>query len=130
MVRINAFALGWHSKSKDHNGNSAAAILSKAGFHPESFEDYLEAIRGLAGKMKSRGQVAFKNALAYDGNIEFQEPSLPGEKVIQMKRKNKLLEIMWWILFVALGQKWTFPADASRNGSHTKFTSHACGGFD
>ncbi|MBT3594466.1 MAG: hypothetical protein HN758_01140 [Verrucomicrobia bacterium] len=75
VVRINAFALGWYSKSKDHNGNSAAAILSKAGFHPESFEDYLEAIRGLAGKMKSRGQVAFKNALAYDGNIEFQEPN-------------------------------------------------------
>lgn len=75
VVRINAFALGWHSKSKDHNGNSAAAILSKAGFHPESFEDYLEAIRGLAGQMKSRGQVAFKNALAYDRNIEFQVPN-------------------------------------------------------
>ena len=86
VVRINAFALGWHAESKDHNGNSAAILLSTAGFHPESFEDYLEAIRGLAEQMKSRGQVAFKNALAYDRSINFQEPNKPLAKIAWGKR--------------------------------------------
>lgn len=86
VVRINAFALGWHVESKDHNGNSATTLLSQAGFYPESFEDYLEAIRGLAEQMKSRGQVAFKNALAYDRSIEFHAPNKPLAKRAWGKR--------------------------------------------
>ncbi len=86
VVRINAFALGWHAESKDHNGNSAAYLLSNAGFYPDSFEDYLGAIRGLAKQMKSRGQVAFKNALAYDRSINFQEPNKPLAKRAWGKR--------------------------------------------
>ncbi|MBT5925434.1 MAG: amidohydrolase family protein [Verrucomicrobia bacterium] len=75
VMRINAFALGWHPESKDHNGNSATSLLNHAGFIPETFDDYLIAIRGLAEQMDSRGQVAFKNALAYDRSIDFQAPN-------------------------------------------------------
>ncbi|MDA7618601.1 MAG: amidohydrolase family protein [Verrucomicrobiota bacterium] len=76
VMRINAFALGWHPDSKDHNGNSAMQLLDRAGLHPETFEDYLEALGFLTRQMKNRGQLALKNALAYDRSISFSAPNL------------------------------------------------------
>ncbi len=75
VIRINAFALGWHSDARDHNGNAAIKLLNSAGYFPETFEDYLESIRGLATQMLSKGHLAFKNALAYDRSIEFKKPN-------------------------------------------------------
>ena len=74
-MRINAFALGWHPDSRDHNGNSAAKLLKQAGMEPDTFEEYTEALTLLARQMESRGQVAFKNALAYDRSISFDPPN-------------------------------------------------------
>jgi len=75
VMRINAFALGWHPDSRDHNGNSAAKLLKQAGLEPDTFEEYIEALTLLARQMESRGQVAFKNALAYDRSISFDPPN-------------------------------------------------------
>lgn len=76
VMRINAFALGWHPQARDHNGNSAAKLLKSAGMEPSTFDEYLEALSLLAEQMQSRGQVAFKNALAYDRTIAFEPPDL------------------------------------------------------
>lgn len=74
VMRINCLALGWHPRSADHNGNRAHELLSRLGRQPESFDDYLQGIRQLVDTMQSRGQVALKNALAYDRSIDFDEP--------------------------------------------------------
>ena len=74
VMRINAFAMGWHPETRDHNGNSAAKLLKQAGMEPDTFEEYTEALTLLARQMESRGQVAFKNALAYDRSISFGPP--------------------------------------------------------
>lgn len=75
VMRINAFACGWHPEARDHNGNSAAKLLKQAGMEPDTFEEYIEALTVLARQMESRGQVAFKNALAYDRTIAFEAPN-------------------------------------------------------
>lgn len=75
VMRINAFALGWHPDSRDHNGNSASKLLKQAGLTPSTFDEYMEALTLLAQQMESRGQVAFKNALAYDRTIAFGPPN-------------------------------------------------------
>ncbi len=74
VMRINCLALGWHPTSADHNGNRAHELLSRLGCQPESFDDYLRGIGQLVDTMPSRGQVALKNALAYDRSIDFEEP--------------------------------------------------------
>jgi len=74
VMRINAFAFGWHPESRDHNGNNAHALLARAGLEPASFDDYLAALEKLVDGMASRKQVALKNALAYDRDIAFDEP--------------------------------------------------------
>jgi hypothetical protein len=75
VMRINAFACGWHPESRDHNGNSARALLSKLGLEPSSFGDYLAALEKLVDGMASRHQIALKNALAYDRDVAFDEPN-------------------------------------------------------
>lgn len=74
VMRINAFACGWHPDSRDHNGNSAHALLARVGLKPASFDDYLAALEKLVDGMASRHQVALKNALAYDRDVAFDEP--------------------------------------------------------
>ena len=74
VLRINAFALGWHPDSSDHNGNRAWELLKRAGLKAASFDEYLAALERLVDGMGSRGQVALKNALAYDRDVHFDEP--------------------------------------------------------
>ncbi len=74
VIRINAFACGWHPESRDHNGNNAQALLRRLGLEPRSFDEYLAALEFLIDGMAARHQVALKNALAYDRNLDFNEP--------------------------------------------------------
>jgi hypothetical protein len=74
VLRINAFACGWHPESRDHNGNSAHAMLRRLGLEPVSFDDYLAALGKLVDGLASRHQVALKNALAYDRDVAFDAP--------------------------------------------------------
>ena len=72
VVRINAFACGWHPESRDHNGNTASALLRRLGLASVSFDDYLVALEKLVDGMASRHQVALKNALAYERDLPMQ----------------------------------------------------------
>ena len=74
VMRINAFACGWHPEAVDHNGNSAHALLKRIGLEPCTFNEYLSALEKLVDGMAARGQVALKNALAYDRDVAFDEP--------------------------------------------------------
>jgi uncharacterized protein len=74
VLRINAFACGWHAESRDHNGNSAHALLHQLALEPASFDDYLAALETLVDGMPGRQQVALKNALAYDRDLAFDPP--------------------------------------------------------
>lgn len=75
VMRVNSLAIGWHPDSRDHNGNSAHELLKRAGLAAGSFDEYLAALEKLVHEMASRGQVALKNALAYDRDIQFDEPN-------------------------------------------------------
>src|SRR6185369_4595569 len=66
VMRTNSLALGWHPDSRDHNGTSAHKLLQRVGLGADSFDEYLAALEKLVDGMASRGQVALKNALAYD----------------------------------------------------------------
>jgi hypothetical protein len=74
VMRINAFACGWHEDSRDHNGNSAHDLSARLGFKPKTFEEYLASIDDLVAGCSQRHQVALKNALAYDRDLDFDEP--------------------------------------------------------
>jgi hypothetical protein len=74
VMRINSFACGWHPESLDHNGNSAYNLLRRVGLEAGSFDAYVAALEKLVDGMVSRGQVALKNALAYDRDVAFDEP--------------------------------------------------------
>jgi hypothetical protein len=74
VMRTNALALGWHPAARDHNGNGAHDLLRRAGLGADRFDDYLAAIDQLVAGMAARGQVALKNALAYDRDVRFDEP--------------------------------------------------------
>ncbi len=75
VMRINAFACGWHADSRDHNGNRAHALLPRLGLTPSSFDDYCDALEKVVDGMSSRHQVALKNALAYDRDVAFDPPN-------------------------------------------------------
>ncbi|MVT53225.1 amidohydrolase family protein [Bradyrhizobium yuanmingense] len=75
VLRINAFAFGWHPESHDHNGNSGHALLRRLGMQVKTFDDYCAAIRELVTGCARRNQIALKNALAYDRNLSFDEPN-------------------------------------------------------
>jgi hypothetical protein len=77
VMRINALALGWNPDSCDHNGNRAHELLKRAGLAADSFDEYLAALEKLVDGMPARGQVALKNALAYDRDVCFDEPNQP-----------------------------------------------------
>src|SRR5579871_1814006 len=74
VMRINAFACGWHEEARDHNGNSAHQMLDRLGLAAATFEDYLDALDSLVRGCAARNQVALKNALAYDRHLDFDEP--------------------------------------------------------
>ncbi len=74
VMRINSLALGWHPDSTDHNGNGGQQLLKRAGLAADTFDEYLGALEKLVHGMPSRGQVALKNALAYDRDIQFDPP--------------------------------------------------------
>lgn len=74
VVRINAFACGWHPESGDHNGNRAHVLLRRLGMTPSSFDEYVEALPAVLDGLASRHQVALKNALAYDRDVSFDAP--------------------------------------------------------
>lgn len=76
VMRINSLALGWHPDSRDHNGNRASALLATIGLRPTTFDEYLDGLKGLVAGMRGRGQVALKNALAYDRDVRFDAPDL------------------------------------------------------
>ncbi|WP_434733033.1 amidohydrolase [Rhizobium sp. YTUHZ044] len=74
VLRINAFAFGWHPESRDHNGNSGQTLLKRLAHQLNTFDDYCDAIRELVKGCRGRNQVALKNALAYDRDLNFDEP--------------------------------------------------------
>ena len=74
VVRINAFAFGWNATSRDHNGNSAWVVLKGVGLEARTFDEYLAALEKLVERMRGASQVALKNALAYDRDLDFREP--------------------------------------------------------
>jgi len=74
VLRINAFAVGWHPESRDHNDNQAHALFARLGHRVESFEDYCAGLERLVDTLADRGQVALKNALAYDRGVDFDAP--------------------------------------------------------
>ncbi len=75
VMRTNSLALGWHPDSHDHNDNRAHELLLRVGLKAESFDEYLIALEKLVAGMAARGQVALKNSLAYDRDINFDEPN-------------------------------------------------------
>jgi uncharacterized protein len=74
VLRVNSLACGWHPGSCDHNGNKGHVLLQRLGLSPGSFDDYLAALAKLVDGLTSRHQVALKNALAYDRDLDFDEP--------------------------------------------------------
>jgi len=75
VLRINALALGWQPDQPDHNGNSAADIAEELDHPCDSFDDYCSLLETLVDTLSQRNQVALKNALAYDRDIQFDPPN-------------------------------------------------------
>lgn len=73
VLRINALAVGWHPDSCDHNGNSVGRFAERLSLRIETFDDYLDMLRRLVDTLGDRHQVALKNALAYDREINFDD---------------------------------------------------------
>lgn len=73
VLRINALAFGWHSESRDHNGNSAHEFARQLGHQLDTFDDYLALLERLVDTMAERHQVGLKNALAYDRSVNFDD---------------------------------------------------------
>jgi len=73
VLRINALAVGWHPNSCDHNGNSAHRFAHRIGHRLGSFDDYLALLDVLSDSLAERHQVGFKNALAYDRSVDFDD---------------------------------------------------------
>jgi len=71
VLRINAFAFGWHPQVRDHNGNNGQALMGRLGLAPASFEEYLEALPLVLDRLPSLNKLGLKNALAYDRSVDF-----------------------------------------------------------
>lgn len=74
VFRINALAMSWHPERRDHNGNNTFAIAEKLNHPCETFDDYCRLLEHIVDTLQDRHQVALKNALAYDRDIQFDEP--------------------------------------------------------
>jgi len=75
VLRINALAMGWHPDNQDHNGNRASKFAESLGLPLESFDDFCHLLEALVETLADRNQVAIKNALAYDRDIQFDPPN-------------------------------------------------------
>lgn len=75
VMRMNAFALGWHPESRDHNGNRAHHLAARLGRSVDTFDDYLDLLEHVLDTMGERQQVGLKNALAYDRGLDFEPPN-------------------------------------------------------
>ena len=73
VLRINAFAVGWHPESRDHNGNSASELLARLGMRPRTFDDYLQSFGPLLDRLPGMHKLGLKNALAYDRPVNFND---------------------------------------------------------
>ena len=71
VLRINAFAFGWHPDARDHNGNSGRAMMGRLGLAPASFDEYMEALPKMLDSLPGLQKVGLKNALAYDRSVDF-----------------------------------------------------------
>ncbi len=74
VLRINALAMGWHPDNADHNGNRATDFAKELGIDLDSFDDFCQLLEVLVDTLAVRNQVAIKNALAYDRDIQFDPP--------------------------------------------------------
>ena len=74
VLRINALAMGWHPDNRDHNGNCASEFAKILDLPLDSFDDFCHMIDVLVDTLADRNQVAVKNALAYDRDIQFDAP--------------------------------------------------------
>ncbi len=74
VARVNALALGWHPKSRDHNGNSGHDFARALGVELDTFDDYADFLERFVDTLGDRHQVALKSALAYDRDLCFDEP--------------------------------------------------------
>jgi len=75
VLRINALALGWQPDQPDHNGNCAADMAKDVGHPCDTFDDYCSLLQVLVDTLAQRNQLALKNALAYDRDIQFDPPN-------------------------------------------------------
>ncbi len=73
VLRVNAFAFGWHPEALDHNGNSGHILAQRMGATIETFDDYMKMLDALVATLSSRHQVGLKIALAYDRGIRFDD---------------------------------------------------------
>lgn len=73
VLRINAFAFGWHPLARDHNGNSAHDLIRHSGLQVKTFDDYLTALEHFVDTLGEHHRVALKNALAYDRSVDFDD---------------------------------------------------------
>jgi hypothetical protein len=87
VLRVNAFALGWHPEALDHNGNNAHALFARLGIKPGSFEEYLEALPHLLDAMPGLHKVGIKSALAYDRSVDFNDLDMEAAKRAWGKRE-------------------------------------------
>jgi uncharacterized protein len=76
VLRINGFAFGWTTESRDHNGNNGRLLMRRLGLEPRSLDEYLEALPRVLDAMPGRGEVGLKNALAYDRSVDFDPPDM------------------------------------------------------
>jgi hypothetical protein len=71
VLRINAFAFGWHPDARDHNGQNGRALMARLGLSPASFDEYMEALSSILDRLPGLNKVGLKNALAYDRSLDF-----------------------------------------------------------
>ncbi len=74
VLRINAFAFGWHPEACDHNGHNGRRLLASLGLEPGSFDEYLEALALVLDRLPGLNKVGLKNALAYDRTVDYDTP--------------------------------------------------------
>lgn len=74
VLRINSLAMGWHPEAVDHNGISAHRLAARLGQRVDTWDRYLDFLEYLVVTLPDRGQVALKNALAYDRSCQFDPP--------------------------------------------------------
>tara|TARA_Y100001934_G_scaffold283685_1_gene405577 strand:- start:4698 stop:5957 length:1260 start_codon:yes stop_codon:yes gene_type:complete len=74
VMRINGLAMAWHQDRRDHNGNGVGYFADEVGMRCGTFADFCILLERLVDTMEERNQVGLKNALAYDRDIQFDEP--------------------------------------------------------